>query len=463
MSTVEASGGASTEPHPLHVYFGLAGRARQAGTQEELQFLICNDTRALLPYRQAMLFLPGVRGQWRLVVHSGLSLLGEPTPYQIWLEALMAWHHTQANSSGSVIQLSALPESLRAGWEEWLPEGVLVLPLSGADGVVQAWWMLAREEAWTWPPVAPDPAIWLLELQAVYGHALWAWTHASTRKKFFSWYTSLPRLVWGALIALVVLALLPVRLSVLAPAEVTPVDPYAISAPMDGVVKHVPILPGHQVKKGEVIVELDDTVLVNRRKVLEESLRTTDADLLQALQQSFDDQSSSRASLNVLRGKVEEKKAELASIVRQMERLQIRSPADGVFIYSDQLDWVGKPVQTGERIGLLADPDRRNMTVWIPTSDAINLEKGAEVRLYLHISPLKSLFAHLTETSFSAQPASDGIVSYRVKADFEQKSENMDEARIGLKGTAKIYGERVPLIYMLLRRPLASLRAWSGW
>jgi hypothetical protein len=30
--------------------------------------------------------------------------------------------------------------------------------------------------------------------------------------------------------------------------------------------------------------------------------------------------------------------------------------------------------------------------------------------------------------------------------------------RIGLKGTAKLAGERVPLIYWMLRRPLASIR-----
>ena len=41
-------------------------------------------------------------------------------------------------------------------------------------------------------------------------------------------------------------------------------------------------------------------------------------------------------------------------------------------------------------------------------------------------------------------------------------SSDLPEARIGLKGTAKLYGERAPLGYLLLRRPIASVREWTG-
>ena len=34
--------------------------------------------------------------------------------------------------------------------------------------------------------------------------------------------------------------------------------------------------------------------------------------------------------------------------------------------------------------------------------------------------------------------------------------------RIGLKGTAKVFGERVSLFYYLLRRPLAAARQFVG-
>ncbi|HRE70382.1 HlyD family efflux transporter periplasmic adaptor subunit [Accumulibacter sp.] len=453
----EANAGAGPAT-PLQIYFALASSARAAASLAELQFLICNDSRALLPFRQAMLLRRDARGRWRLVCHSGLSVVDETSPYQLWLEAVVAWREGQAGDDGrqaGVIEAAELPETLRADWHEWLPEGLLALPLAGPQGGVVAWWLLARDQPWQWPAHAADAALWLVELQSVYGHALWAWLRP--RRPWLALKLSRRKLLIGVGL-LLLLGALPVRLSVLAPAEITPIDPQIVAAPMDGVVKRIPVAPGARVSSDEVLVEFDDTLLVNRRQVLEEATRTSRADLLQAEQQAFDDQHESRTALAVLRGKLGEKQAELESIARQSERLQIRAPGDGVFIYGDQLDWAGKPLQTGERIGLLADPEAMNVTVWVPVADAINLQAGAEVRVYLHVAPLHSLAATLSETSFAAQPGPDGVVSYRIKARLDER----EGARIGLKGTAKIYGQRMPLIYLLLRRPLASLRTWCG-
>ena len=46
---------------------------------------------------------------------------------------------------------------------------------------------------------------------------------------------------------------------------------------------------------------------------------------------------------------------------------------------------------------------------------------------------------------------------------FDTGQEQQQSLRIGLRGTAKIYGERVLLGYYLLRRPLATVREWTGW
>ena len=68
--------------------------------------------------------------------------------------------------------------------------------------------------------------------------------------------------------------------------------------------------------------------------------------------------------------------------------------------------------------------------------------------------------AVVSETSYQAVLSPDGVASYRLRAVFDGPQE---QARIGLRGTAKIYGERVLLGYYLLRRPLATLREWTGW
>ena len=68
--------------------------------------------------------------------------------------------------------------------------------------------------------------------------------------------------------------------------------------------------------------------------------------------------------------------------------------------------------------------------------------------------------AKVTETSYQAVLSPDGVASYRLRATFDDVA---SQARIGLRGTAKVYGGWVCLGYYLLRRPLATVREWSGW
>ncbi len=432
-------------------FIGLAARSRAAQSEQELAFLICNESRQLLPSRLSALFVPSGRCGWRLHTHSGLASLSEQTPYRLWLER---WVGALAGRIETVLPVSPemLEPALAADWSEWLPAGVVLVALRGPDRELAAVWLVARDAAYPWPPAAGSPDAWLGELAGVYGHAWWAWQRRG-RRTFRAW-----RWVrWGAVAAVALLAV-PVRESALAPAEVTAVDAQVVAAPQDGAVRAMRVAPNAAVKSGDLLLDLDESVLANRRSVVAESLRTARADLLQAEQKAFDD-AASRAELAVLRGKVAEREAELQSVSRQLDRLQVRAPADGIFIYGDQSDWAGRPVQTGERVGLLADPSRLGITAWLPVADAINLEPGAEMTLYLHVAPLSPLPGRLEETSYQAIVSPEGIASYRVRGVLVERA---DAARVGLKGTVKVYGRRVPIAYLVFRRPLAAVRAWCG-
>ena len=78
--------------------------------------------------------------------------------------------------------------------------------------------------------------------------------------------------------------------------------------------------------------------------------------------------------------------------------------------------------------------------------------------------PFGPLRATVAQSSYQATLSPEGVASYRLRARFESLSpEEARRVRIGLSGTAKLYGERAPLGYYLLRRPLAALREWTGW
>ena len=72
------------------------------------------------------------------------------------------------------------------------------------------------------------------------------------------------------------------------------------------------------------------------------------------------------------------------------------------------------------------------------------------------------LAATVSESSYQASLSPEGVASYRLRAVFEPGQTQQEHVRIGLRGTAKIYGERVLLGYYLFRRPLATVREWTG-
>ena len=74
--------------------------------------------------------------------------------------------------------------------------------------------------------------------------------------------------------------------------------------------------------------------------------------------------------------------------------------------------------------------------------------------------PLSPLDGTIIETSYEARTTDDGVAAYRLLASIDGRPAH---ARLGLHGTAKLHGGRVLLGYYLLRRPLAAVRAWTGW
>ena len=107
----------------------------------------------------------------------------------------------------------------------------------------------------------------------------------------------------------------------------------------------------------------------------------------------------------------------------------------------------------------VADPADVALTIYVSPDDAIALDKGALVKIYLNVSPLATFDAIVIQASYETGMSPEGHPAYIVKATF---APGEAPPRLGLKGTAKIYAERVPLIYYLLRKPLRTLRHAVG-
>ena len=439
--------------HYLAVYAHLQERTRAAKTLRELWFTVANETYQLFAYRQGFVWqLDG--GKARLRAVSGLAQLGEDSPLTIWLRKLGRLLGNKLDTDPDFVNIDDVPEDMKEGWKEWMPDLVYALPIKTVDGRKLGVAAFALDEA---PPDAAQE----IALRALSAYAF-AWAALVPKRKAVIRKAS-RYLVWLALACAVAALFIPVRLSALAPAEVVALDALAISAPIDGVIKSFAVQPNQEVKINDILFTLDETTLKNRREVALKQLQVARADALAAEQKAFSNEQS-RSELAALNGKVAEKAAEVASVDDLLKRVVVHSPGNGVIVFGDINDWQGKPVVTGERIALLADPKDAGVLIWLPVSDALNIENGAPIKLYLQVAPLKPLEAVLTQTSYQAVQSPDGISAYRLRGKLTLPTDAQRAlARVGLRGTAKIYSEKAALGYYLFRRPLASLRELTGF
>jgi multidrug resistance efflux pump len=444
-------------------FYALAARVEAATTAAELGFVACNETRMLVDYRQAALVtLSAARGP-RLSAHSGLADPDPNTPYALWLVAVarrIAPRCADLPPQARVLPLSAdmLGEELAGEWGEWLPAHVWVLPLTAPDGSVQALLFLARDERWPTTLSSDGAEFALLQLAGLYGYAWWSLVGRPSRWRAWWRKATSGRRLRYALVALLVLLLVPVREYTLVPAEIISTHSQVIASPREGVIHRKVVLPNASVKAGQVLAELDDTTLRNRLAVAQAELATAAGEMHQAAQQAIESQSA-KADLGMAEGKWRERQVDVASLQREVDKLAIRAPADGIFVYSDPDDWAGRPVQTGERIGLLADPHALGVRAWAPVGEATNLAAGAPMTVFLKVAPLSPLDARLDYAGYQPVEAPNGVASYVLRGTIDGTPAG---ARIGLQGTARVSGRWSVLGYLMLRRPLATLRAWCG-
>lgn len=435
----------------------LSRRARLAKSARELGFLLVNDSHALGAYRQAALWL-GDAGVYTL---SGLVQVEANAPYALWLRQLCRHLLAQPAEPAHALTADQLPPELSQAWGEWWPTHALWLPLP--DARQGGGLLLARDLPWS-----PEELALLREWVDTWWHAFaplyqadlgfwqrWRGRLFGTRGNAVRRWWQRPLLLWAALLAGVLAV--PVHMTVLAPGELVPTHPMVVRAPIDGVVDIFHVQPNQNVKKDQALFGFDEALIQSRIQVAAQTLATARTDYRQTSQQALVD-AKVRPQLSALAGKIEEKRTELEYLRDQLTRARVLAPQAGVALFDDPNEWIGRPVTVGERILRIAAPGDVEVEAWVPLADAIALDQDSVVRLYLNASPMAPVTARLRYMAHDAVQRPDGSYAYRVRAVLAAPTDH----RVGLKGTAKLEGERVSLLYWMMRRPLATVRGTLG-
>lgn len=434
----------------LSTLLQLERRLRAGETPQEVAFRLVNETRSLVDYASAVLWsAPG----GRVVALSGLAAVDPDAPFVRWVARLVRLAALDRAAAPVPLDAATVDPRIGSAWADFWPAHALWIPLTAPASGPVGGLLLARDRPF-------DPADMRLaqHVGEAFGHAWWA---AGRRRGRLARTLREGRAGWVALAAVVLLGAsfaVPVRESALAPAEVVAAEPQVVRAPLDGVIEAMVAPADGAVAAGDLLFRLDRTELDSRRAVLSEALGVADAAWRQMAQRAVTD-AESKAELAILRGRREEKAAELRAVEARLARVEVRSPAAGLALYDDGTEWTGRPVELGEKVMTVADPERVQIEIRLPVDDAIAFDIGAPVAFFLNARPDDPLDAHVTRAGYEPQVTPEGTLAYRLEAALDARGA---APRIGLRGTAKLYGAEVSLFAYLFRRPLAAARRWAG-
>ena len=433
----------------------LEKRIRHAQTIPELLFCLANETLRLINYKQALVWEIGLSGGLRLKTISGIDRPERNAPFPSFVKKLLNTSFAKGlPRTPQPLEPAELDNHLRDQWQTWECGHGLWVPILAPQGNILGGMILFRHVPW-----GEQECALFERLAETAGHAWMAlYKKAGTLRRTWSSPGRRTLIKMFLLLAFAGIMALPVHLSAIAPARIVPRNPVIVSPGMEGVVRDILVKPNQKVVKDQPLFSLDDTTLANRLEIGEKEIKVVTAEYTNIQQKAFNDPRA-REKILFLKAQLDQKNAELEYIRALLAKTVIRSPEPGIAIFQEPDAWMGKPVVIGEKVMTVADPDQVELEVMLPADEAIHLAPRAEILFFLNIAPEAPLEARLEFMSYEPLITPEGFLAFTLKATLVDQS---SPPRIGLQGTAKVLGEKVPLVYYLLRRPLTALRTRLG-
>lgn len=227
------------------------------------------------------------------------------------------------------------------------------------------------------------------------------------------------------LIAIVAVALVPVRFNIEASGQLLPQRRQHVFAPVDGIVVQLPDEEEARFAAGQTILRLENRDLDLRVSSLAGKLSTLREELAGAQTEFLLDarQNDTQTNRSLITARVEQLKQQVAGIEAQLELshkqrelLDVRSPMDGIVLTWDVLrNLSDRPVQRGELLLTLADPNGPwELQLNIPDREAGHVQSAFKshekvpVEFFLSTSPGQTFHGRLRNLPQAIEIADDG-------------------------------------------------------
>lgn len=432
----------------------LCLKAFNTNDKDALLFMILNDTVQAIRYDRAILWDMSKSSPKALGV-SGQTAINKDAKLTKQWEALTS--QLVDPKQAQKFQGESFKDDGEV-WNEYHTEAnsnVIWLPIFSDDTLVLGLWLEGFGQRFQDESIHETLQFLMQYLSPAYGAAWKKFYKAplldasKVNKKQFG-------LIALALLAFLFIVRVPLR--VVAPCEVVANDPIVVTAPLEGIIEKVDIEPGQTVKKGDLLYSYDKRLPTRNLNATEKQVQILEEEVKRAKTLGLNDPKT-LTDLSILSLKLEKEQVTLGYVQWQTTQLDQTASIGGVVMIENPDQWRGKPVKVGEKILTINDPNNTKVKIWIPEDDNIVLDPDKPIKIVLNINPSHSYDAHLEYVATEASLSDLHIPSFVAEAMWITKPE---DSKLGLQGTAILYGEKVSLFYYLIRKPLGALRHKIG-
>jgi hypothetical protein len=429
----------------------VEAEARECRTESELVFLIANEIRKLTRARQVFVLRQRTYRRLSVEAVNSLDSVDRNSPLIRWIERMVMRLKKQEGLADR--QQFSLPAYCAKDEEETKTypfKEMVWLPFTLKDDTIFGGVLMSREQPWT-----DADLVIARRLAETFSHA---WAAISGTKRLRSRGRTRKVLVAAALSCIAIAMAIPVPIAALAPAEIVAAQPYIVTAPIDGVIADILVTPNVAVTKNQPILKFVDVTLRNKLAVAEREISVARSQLKRYSQSAFDDPEAKR-ELRTAMSQLQLKQAEMSFAKDLLGKSVIKAGSSGMVVFNGKNEWIGKPVRVGQAIMEIADPSKVQLKISLSVDDAIVVDKNARVRVYLDSDPLHPRNARVIRSAHEARKTSSDVLAYEIIAELED-TKNLP--RLGVRGTAQVFGDDAPVFFYLFRRPLSALRQKLG-
>lgn len=426
---------------------------------DEVAVHIVNNSKSLLAYERSALV--ELRKQPKVLAEFAQTNVNQHTEYAQSLRKLCR-----------AVQLGDIPIELSA---EKPPEGKI------SDAVKRAWEFLTADgmhliliplRSAKYKMSQKDPYIWVLEykdkipghvpatlslLASDYGSALWLHLPHGGAHTMLRWLSKITftRVFVLLLVAfLISLFTVDVEHTVSAEFVVKPQAAYTSYAWFDCVIKRCHFQDGAMVKEGDTILTYDTDRMRFQLAAAKASFKEADAEYEQESKAAFTDRER-LGRLKILSYKREQAQIAIVEANWYLAHSTVKAPVNGMLTLADgSADKLERrALRTGEKQFDIFTGTEMVAEIRVNEKDASVLDTNPKILLFLHTRPEVPIQVKLISTRFYPELTEQNTYCYTLKV---QMAEKVKGIRYGMRGVARVTGEKVKLGYYLFR----SLVLW---